>query len=125
MRLQTGLNGDDIHVLYDTIKCGKEMCSNTGSYFPSCAELKGTRPCPENYDSIATISTMGCEERICRKKGLDPPVYYCGKHYCAPYKRQLNAGFIDRDSAHPCPSGYHARGTVDGTWPFSYMECRK
>ena len=107
------------------LKCGKFLCAEAASDVPNCAELGGARACPEHYESVATTSVLGCEERICRKKGLDPPVYYCGKHYCAPHLNQLNAGFLDRDSAHPCPSGYHAKGTVDGTWPFSYMECRK
>ena len=105
------------------LKCGKGLCGDVASDIPNCAEISGSIACPANYEHVGTISTLGCEERICRKKGLDPPVYYCGKHYCAPEKSQLNAGFLDRDSAHPCPSGYHASGTVDGTWPFSYMAC--
>lgn len=106
--------------------CGDGLCGDiAGSSVASFCRRSSPRACPEHYESVATTSVLGCKERICRKKGLDPPVYYCGKYYCAPDLNQLSAGFLDRDSAHPCPSGYHAKGTVDGTWPFSYMECRK
>jgi hypothetical protein len=105
--------------------CGDRFCGDIAGPIASYCTRASPRACPEHYESVATTSVLGCKERICRKKGLDPPVYYCGKYYCAPDLNQLSAGFLDRDSAHPCPSGYHARGTVDGTWPFSYMECRK
>lgn len=105
--------------------CGDRFCGDIAGPVASYCTRASPRACPEHYESVATTSVLGCKERICRKKGLDPPVYYCGKYYCAPDLHQLSAGFLDQDSAHPCPSGYHAKGTVDGTWPFSYMECRK